>query len=480
MTGCVAGEAGANPSAARKSGVRSLLRSALLIAAGTLLFAWPAFYNGYPLETYDTGGYLATAWLGAHQPENRSAFYGLFIAPLLALHSEWPIVLVQAGIAAGVIFLVLRAIAGEVRAAWYLGIVALLGLLTGLSWHASTIMADVFAGLMPLGFFLLAFRRGRLALWERIFVFAVLCLSALVHFSHLPLAAALALVVTGIMLWEGRPRRDLVIGAACCFAVPLIAFVAQLALHWSVSDKPLTATGGGPLFLLARMVEDGPAKDYLVEHCPETKFALCAFIDEMPMAPVHFLWSESGPVHRLGGFAALSDEAAVIVKGTLREQPLRIAWLSLVHAGEQFKTFGMGRYVGAFHSGVRNWDNTASLMQQHLPAGEFAAFAQSRQTTGQIGLQWLFQLQIAVVLISAALLAVMFFATRLSSDRALRELMWLAAATLVINAAVCGALSEPSDRYQSRIIWLLPLLLLMAAMSAVPARSRSRRRIAAP
>ena len=266
----------------------------------------------------------------------------------------------------------------------------LLALLTGLSWHSSTIMADVFAGLMPLGFFLLAFARDRLALWQRVFVFAVMCLSALVHFSHLPLTAALALAVVGILLWERRPWRDVVISAACCFGVAVIAIAAQVALQWSVSDRPLTATGGGPLFLLARLVGDGPAKDYLVEHCPETKFALCAFVDDMPMPPVRFLWSDSGPVRRLGGFDALSEEAAIIVNGKLREQPLRIARLSLVHAAQQFKTFGMERYIGAYRSGVREWDNTAALMQQHLPAAEFAEFLQSRRTTGRIGLHILF------------------------------------------------------------------------------------------
>jgi hypothetical protein len=469
------GEASARQFAAKNSSVVAHLRSPLLMIVGALMLAWPAFYNGYPLATFDTGGYLATAWLGSHQPENRSVFYGLSIAPLLALHSEWPIVLAQAGIAAAMISLVLRVVTGQLRAGQYLLVILLLALLTGFSWHIGNIMADMFAGLLPLGFFLLAFARDRLALWERVFVFAVMCLSALVHFSHLPLAAALAVVVACILLWERRPRRDVLVGTTCCFAVAVVAICAQLALHWFVSDKPLTAAGGGPVFLLARLVEDGPAKEYLIEHCPVTKFALCGYVDDMPMPTVHFLWSADGPVRRLGGFNVLSDEAETIVRGTLREQPARIAWLSLLHSVQQLKSFGMEPYIDAYKSGVRDWDKTAALMQQHLPATEFAEFLRSRQTTGQIGLHRLFQLQVAIVIVSVVLLVAMYFATKaFSSDRRLRELLWLFAATLIVNAVVCGALSEPQDRYQSRIIWLLPLVLTLAAIELMNARRRQQ------
>jgi len=32
---------------------------------------------------------------------------------------------------------------------------------------------------------------------------------------------------------------------------------------------------------------------------------------------------------------------------------------------------------------------------------------------------------------------------------------------LLLNAAVCGILSSPVDRYQARVIWLVPLLALV-------------------
>jgi hypothetical protein len=32
---------------------------------------------------------------------------------------------------------------------------------------------------------------------------------------------------------------------------------------------------------------------------------------------------------------------------------------------------------------------------------------------------------------------------------------------LLVNAAVCGVLSTPHDRYQSRVIWLLPFVAVL-------------------
>ena len=50
------------------------------------------------------------------------------------------------------------------------------------------------------------------------------------------------------------------------------------------------------------------------------------------------------------------------------------------------------------------------------------------------------------------------------------EHLLLVLAALLLNAAICGVLSGPNDRYQARVAWLLPL---MAA--GLMARSRQPR-----
>jgi len=48
---------------------------------------------------------------------------------------------------------------------------------------------------------------------------------------------------------------------------------------------------------------------------------------------------------------------------------------------------------------------------------------------------------------------------------------------VVLNAAVCGMLSGAQDRYQARVVWLVPLLALIAVSTthaaAVPSHGRT-------
>ena len=82
---------------------------------------------------------------------------------------------------------------------------------------------------------------------------------------------------------------------------------------------------------------------------------------------------------------------------------------------------------------------------------------------------------IAAVVASLVLLLVQSRWILFRGDRALRELLWLGLATLVVNAFICGAFSDPSDRHQGRVIRLLPFLLCLVSVAAIESRRASSR-----
>jgi hypothetical protein len=44
----------------------------------------------------------------------------------------------------------------------------------------------------------------------------------------------------------------------------------------------------------------------------------------------------------------------------------------------------------------------------------------------------------------------------------LRRTALCAMAGMLVNAAICGAISESQPRYQARVAWVLPLMVLLA------------------
>src|SRR6516162_1280805 len=115
---------------ARSASVRRGIHIAAVIGAGTLLLL-PALWNGYPLLEYDTGGYLAR-WYEGYLVPSRSTVFGLFVHVAEGFHF-WPELVLQAGCAVWVIWLVLRVV-GLGTGPWRLAIViAGLSLLTALS-----------------------------------------------------------------------------------------------------------------------------------------------------------------------------------------------------------------------------------------------------------------------------------------------------------------------------------------------------------
>jgi hypothetical protein len=52
----------------------------------------------------------------------------------------------------------------------------------------------------------------------------------------------------------------------------------------------------------------------------------------------------------------------------------------------------------------------------------------------------------------------------LRRDRRIASLAAFLFFALVVNAIICGALSNPHDRYQSRLVWLAPLVVAIAAI----------------
>src|SRR5262245_10856863 len=179
------------------------IRASLLVAPllGLAALLAPAWWNGYPLLQYDTGGYLAR-WYEGYLVPSRSTVFGLFLHVGEGLHF-WPELLLQAGCTVWVISLVLR-VFGLGGGPWRSAIVVVgLSCVTALPFLSSTLLTDIFAGLAVLSLYLVLFHRAELARAERFGLLSLIAFAAASHNATLAVLLAIMTVSIPVSLLSG-------------------------------------------------------------------------------------------------------------------------------------------------------------------------------------------------------------------------------------------------------------------------------------
>jgi hypothetical protein len=426
---------------------------AVVLAAAILVLIAPAFWNGFPVLQYDTGGYLAR-WYEGYLVPSRPGAYGLVLAATVPLHF-WPIVLLQSGLTVWVLVLVLRCLGCGGRPLVLLAIVSVLSLVTTLPWLTAILLTDIFAGLAVLALYLFVFRAELLARYERWGLIALVAFAAAAHSATLALVGALALAAALVWLVAASvvPRR----GVQRALAAAALAIVMTLAANFAVAGKVMWTPGGYGI-LFGRMLEEGIVDRYLAEHCRETPFKLCPFRRQLPHDADTFLWA-SDIFDRLGRFAGLGEEMRTIVLGSLREYPVQQATAALRATARQLVHVASGEGV------LTTMWHTYGIMERYTPS-VVPAMRAARQQHGELSFSALNLVHVPTALFALAMLPLLVVAGWRWASLAQFGLL---AATLVVavlaNAVICGALANPHDRYGARLVWLAPLVLMLVPIA---------------
>ena len=116
--------------------------------------------------------------------------------------------------------------------------------------------------------------------------------------------------------------------------------------------------------------------------------------------------------------------------------------------------------------------HTYAIIERYTPQLAPAMHA-ARQQAGEIDFAAINRLHYPLALIAMALLPVIvLLAWRRSLAADIGELAATVTLALLANAFVCGALSNPHDRYGARMVWLASLAVALAACPPSPLRPR--------
>ncbi len=429
-------------------------------AAGILLFI-PitlsiALWNGFPIIFYDTGAYLLEG-VGRVFLAERSPVYSLFLGYAGAAMSLWLIAILQAALTAFVLVDTARAIAPRTP----LGVAVLAGvclvLFTGLPWYVGQIEPDCFAAIAVLALYLLAFHHPANRGWRNGALMAIAAFAVAVHPSHLILGVGLSIAIVAYRVLRqfvgtgGWPRARVVEPLVSC----IVGLCLIVAANYDLTGKVFVSRSG-PAFVFARLLQDGIVMRLLDDTCPQSRYRLCAYKNELPRTADQWLWNTSSPFFAMNKFTGTNAESNRIIWDSLKRYPGLQLRAALTDTVRQFTAFKTGDQIEP-----QEWVLAAPL-RQFVPT-QMNAYLAARQQRGVIDFRPINWVHVTVGWLSLlGLLPALYFAVR---RKQLQIALFLAFVLLALvgNAAICGTLSNPHNRYQSRLIWLPSLALILLA-----------------
>jgi hypothetical protein len=239
----------------------------------------------------------------------------------------------------------------------------------------------------------------------------------------------------------------------------MLGAVFLLAGNYIVA-RQIAWTPGGYGIAFARMLQDGIVTRYLNDHCPDPRLRLCAYRNQLPLDADEFLWGQS-VFDKLGRFEGLGDEMRIIVLGSLHDYPGMQLKAALVATAKQLVTVGTGEGINA------NMWHTYGIIKDRTPYNLAAMWA-AHQQHNDLNFKLIDKVHIPVAWAAMALLPLLILlGWRNAAFADLAILATTIALALLGNAAVCGIISNPHDRYGSRIVWIAAFAVAMATWRTV-------------
>ena len=456
-------------------------RGVVLSLICAVLLSWPMLFTSVPLGMFDTFAYfdvgkdevemlsgmaakllpdrVDVGWADASvvaksehvadQPKKpqqfRSFVYSAYIytTSLTRIGLYLPVLLQTSA----TLLMFFSFVASSPRASWLrLGGAALfVGTLTTLPWFASYAMPDILAALVVLYYVLLVERIDRLQTGWQVAFMAITAFAVSCHYGHLPLAAGLIGVILVLRLFmQSLTLRVVVLAASpLAIAVFLNLFGSAIAL-----DKMEFTPKRIPI-LLARSIDDGPAYWYLQDACPKAQYTICKVMPVIPRDMGTFLWTEKGIGRATREeLDKIRAEEATVLWHAFLAYPAEQTYSLLRNTAQQIVQVG----TGEIHPLLPSGSDGLGLEPGDPDQKQYRAFA-------------VFDV---VTKVGTALGIGLLLSLWLKGELRGPEVRTIAVCLLglVGNALIFGGLSAPVDRYQSRVIWILPAFAFLYWLGA--------------
>lgn len=436
-----------------------------LIFIGAIILLLVSLYNGYPLVYSDTGTYLYSGF-DKFIPWDRPIEYGLFIVLFSLKISLWLVVITQNILTSFAVFELSKfLIKKEILAKSFLLIISFLTFFTGIAWYSNQIMPDLFTPILIISLFLVLYNQHI----SKIKFIALICLllfSSLVHFSHVLIAFTLFFLISIIEFVKNRNVFILSIGfkrLSIVFLFLCLTLFLMPLINYSIEKKALFSKGSH-VFIMAHLCDVGILEQFLKEKCTEKEYSdckLCKYKDSLPSNLDGFLWENNSILLKTGGFDNSKVEYNKIIFGTIKSPKYL-----LINVSKSFLNGVSQLANNEIGSGLIPFDKSTPCDQiKWRYPNELNNYLNSRQNRRNgidLNFKYLNAVNLLVLILSFFLLIIIFTSKicKILEIKTVQFLMF-SVISIIVNSFVTAGLNTVCERFQARVVWLLPFALLI-------------------
>ena len=426
----------------------------LLLLFAALLLLLTGFWNGFPFLYPDDGTYISSGFM-PEMPLDRPITYGLFIyATSLGGLSLWLTVGVQGLMTSWLIYQVLKSYFVTQNIDFQFIVITLFLVLTSsVSFLTSQLMPDFATSILLLSQLLLV-TESPLSKRTRQGLFAIYFLTTAMHISHLGFNFLLIIIYLGLFFLLKSKFPFIKIKT-------VLGLLALTLLSIGTMSPPIAKSSHA--FRIGAMIQKGILNKVLDGKCAEKQWQLCQYRDSMPTSLEDFLWSPNSPLNKMGLKESREELNDIIWTSYTTPDFLKLHIDASIKATKkQFGLYSVGEGNAPFQKGSIAFDEMAKASPSATPQ-----YLRSRQANGQLEVvnHFNYFLKYFVIFLFISCFVLFFNKTLWSKTyEKLRFLLVFVLVGLFLNAWLSSTLIYATNRYGTKMIWLIHLSFFLILM----------------
>ena len=437
---------------------------------GSFLLNGIGFYNKFPLIYSDSSTYIHYGFIG-QIPVDKPWLYCWFVRHSSLATSLWFTIIFQGIILNYFIYIFIKHffLLSFSKAAFITLIINIILItITPIGIYVSQIMPDIFISITFLGILIFIFCFNKLVLTTKLIISLLFIFSVGMHISNAVVVILFSIGLIIYVLYTYLRKNNLM-----SFSRQTLIWIFSIFLLSALSSPIVNYFKSGHfqfsqtshVILMARMVENGILTEYFNQYPEESRlFRLYEYRDSLPTNSGDFLWSARSPLYKTGSWVDSKKEYEQIISNTYNKSPL-----VKLHLVEFIKATVKQLVIHDAGSGLQPYREDSGpyfSIKLHLPY-DIHEFQLSHQFYNLFSLAELENRNKTISYYYYLSLIVLLISLLVIKRHDLSVLVWLAILFLVFNAIACGGISVIDNRYQNRIIWIIPFTLLILLMSVI-------------